>query len=237
MRLAQLARKLSVRPSEIVDLLAQNQFFLEEGSNAKLNDDQVRSVVLHFAPERLSEIMLVQTTETLEAESPSEVTPESTIEVKDVPSAAVVNPASSTGVPETIRVQKVELAGLKVLGKIELPQPRMKEETKGEGKETSEERPKRERKILQPRRDRAEKPWRNPIALQREAEIREREERKQEALKQAKERKRMNYLNRVKNSKPPKAARIYEEAAPAPAKTPEQKPKTLIGRFLKWLNT
>ena len=56
MRLAQLARKISVSPSQIIDLLAQEQLFFEDGSNAKLNDDVVRKVLLTLAPNRLSEI-------------------------------------------------------------------------------------------------------------------------------------------------------------------------------------
>ena len=69
------------------------------------------------------------------------------------------------------------------------------------------------------------------------AEAQELEERKREALKQEKERKRQHYLSQVKNSKPPKAMRIYEESAPVPTKVVEQKPRTLIGKFLRWLNT
>jgi hypothetical protein len=237
MRLAQLARKLSVRPSEIVDLLSQNQFFFEDGSNTKLNDDQVRSVVFHFAPERMSEIMLVQTTEATEPEAQPETTSETPIEDKTESVSEILNSVTESNTPETIRAPKVELTGLKVLGKIELPQPRVKDETKAEGMETNTEKPKLERRDRQPRRDREERQWRNPVALQREAEVREREELRLEALKQEKERKRMNYLNKVKNSKPPKAARIYEETAPTPAKVSEQKPRTWVGKFLRWLNT
>jgi hypothetical protein len=243
MRLAQLARKLSVRPSEIVDLLSKDQVFFEDGSNAKLNDDLVKRVVLHFAPERMSEIMLVQTNEVNEANEPneSEYKPETTselaIEIKTEAIAEVVDPTTVTDLPETIRVPKVELAGLKVLGKIELPQPRLKDENKYEVKDTKEVRAKRERKETQLGRHREERPWRNPVALQRETEIREREERRLEALKQEKERKRQHYLSQVKNSKPPKAMRIYEESAPVSAPVAEPKPRTWIGKFLRWLNS
>lgn len=240
MRLAQLARKLSVRPSEIVDLLSKEKIFFEDGSNAKLNDELVKRVVLHFAPERLSEIMLVQANEAIEPEPEfqPETIAELPVQLKSEPVTADVNPVPGSDLPETIRVQKVELAGLKVLGKIELPQPRVKEENKEEGKAPGEVKPKRDRREKQPRRERPEKPWRNPIALQREAEVREREERRLEALKQAKERKRQHYLSQIKSSKPPKAVRIYEETAPAStSKAEQQKPRTWIGKFLRWLNT
>ena len=240
MRLAQLARKLSVRPSEIVDLLAQDQVFFEDGTNAKLNDDQVKRVVLHVAPERMSEIMLVQINETneineLDSQPEAIVEPINEVKAETIPED--IKPTIDTELPETIRVPKVELAGLKVLGKIELPQPKAKEEAKDEVKDASQIKAKRERRDKQPRADRYERPWRNPVALQREAEDREREERKREALKQEKERKRMHYLNQVKNNKPPKAARLYEESAPAPKIVAKQKPRTWIGKFLRWLNT
>ena len=49
MRLGQLARKLAIRPSQIVDYLSTHQIYLEEGSNAKLNDEHVDRIVQHFA--------------------------------------------------------------------------------------------------------------------------------------------------------------------------------------------
>ena len=118
MRLAQLARKLSVRPSEIVDLLSHDQVYFEDGTNAKLNDELVKRVVLHFAPERVTEIMLVQTSEVNEQESQPqpETVSEPSIEVKTESIPEVSNPVTVTDLPETIRVQKVELTGLKVLG-------------------------------------------------------------------------------------------------------------------------
>jgi hypothetical protein len=58
MRLGQLARKLALRPSQIVDFLAARQIYLEEGSNAKLKDESVENIVRHFAPEKLQEIVV-----------------------------------------------------------------------------------------------------------------------------------------------------------------------------------
>ena len=237
MRLGQLARKLSVRPSQIVDMLAKHQQFLEDGSNAKLTDDLVKQIVLHFAPERLTELMAVQVQETEPEPQPEPVVievveahlqPEVTTEIK-----------SEVENTETIRAPKVELAGLKVLGKIELPAPRKKEEPKAEGETTeAEQKPKREQKDKRRKPvERTEKPWRNPIALQREREEREKEERRKQALEEQKERKRINYLNKIKSNAPTKAARIYDEpieAAPLPV---EKKPRTWFGKFLKWLNT
>ena len=238
MRLAQLARKLSVRPSEIVDLLAKENLFFDDGSNAKLNDDVVKKVVLALAPNQLSAIMKEQVAE---AEPETESIPENEIleqEQPDKPESTPVAPATEVNVPEEIiRAPKVELAGLKVLGKIDLPPSRKQEETKAisEGAEPIAKREQRERRTKQPR---ADKPWRNPLALQREREARENEEKKQAAEKREKERKRQYYLERVKPGKPVKAIRAYDEPDQEQIKiTPESKPKTWWGKFLKWLNT
>lgn len=241
MRLGQLARKLSVRPSQIVDLLAKDQQYFEEGSNAKLNDDLVKQIVLHFAPDRLAELMTVQTQEIEEAQVQPEPIIEEVVEKVELPIEPLT--AESTEVvndTETIRAPKVELAGLKVLGKIELPTPRKKEEVKVEGEaEAVEQRPKRELKDKRRKPiERAEKQGRNPVALQREAEAREKEERRKKALEEEKERKRINYLNKIKTTQPAKAVRIYDETDEVQVEVkPEQKPRTWLGRFLKWLNT
>jgi hypothetical protein len=242
MRLGQLARKLSVRPSQIVDILAKHQQFLEDGSNAKLTDDLVKQIVLHFAPDRLSEIMAVQTQEEPEPQpnpEPETVVAESAVEKIELqPEVVVEAKPEVVDDSETIRAAKVELAGLKVLGKIELPAPRKKEEPKAEGENQAEQKSKREPKD-RPRKpvERTEKQWRNPVAQQRDAEAREKEERRKKALEEEKERKRINYLNKIKTQHV-KAVRIYDETDEVQVELkPEQKPRTWVGRFLKWLNT
>lgn len=240
MRLGQLARKLSVRPSHLVDLLATDKLYFEEGSNAKLNDELVKRLVLLVAPDKLAEIMTVQTQEEAKPQPlVVEEVVEEKVELQPEPVAVIATEAVDENV-ETIRAPKVELTGLKVLGKIELPAPRKKEELKAEGENTTEaeQKPKRERKDKRTPVERIEKQWRNPIAMQRDKEQREKEEQKKQAIEQEKERKRLHYLNRVKTSQPTKAARIYDEAEESePQATPEQKPRTWFGKFLKWLNT
>lgn len=241
MRLGQLARKLSVRPSQLVDLLATDQLYFEEGSNAKLNDELVKRLVLKIAPDKLAEIMTVQTQE-VEAE-PQATSIEEVVEEKIEVQADVVTESTEIAADEnveTIRAPKVELAGLKVLGKIELPTPRKKEESKiEENVAEADQKAKRERKDKRTKRvERNEKQWRNPIAIQREKEQREKEEQRAQALEQEKERKRLNYLSRIKNNQPTRATRIYDEVeGNQPQAEPEQKPRTWIGKFFKWLNT
>ncbi len=241
MRLGQLARKLSVRPSQIVDLLATGQQYFEEGSNAKLNDDLVKHIVLHFAPERLGELMAAQNQEAEEIEiQPKpviEAIPEG-VEEEPQPEPVAESNTEDVAESETIRAPKVELAGLKVLGKIELPAPRKKDEPATDTTPEGGQKPRREHKDKRRKPiERTEKNWRNPIAQQRETEAREKEERRKKALKEEKERKRINYLSKLKATQPVKSTRIYDEPTEQKEIKPEKQPRTWVGKFLKWLNT
>src|SRR5690606_15430654 len=123
MRLGQLARKLSLRPSQLVDILALNNIPTEEGSNTRLTDEHTVLIVQHFAPDRLEEIMQ-PTEETAQpepepaAEEVVQAEPEQTTE-KPLEETVVAETEALTDPqpdPETevIRVQKIELSGLKV---------------------------------------------------------------------------------------------------------------------------
>ena len=50
MRLAQLSRKFSVRPAEIVDLLARHNITVEPSANAKVEGEALTIVIAHYAP-------------------------------------------------------------------------------------------------------------------------------------------------------------------------------------------
>jgi hypothetical protein len=241
MRLGQLARKLSLRPSQLVDFLATKQINLEEGSNARLQDDHVTAIVTYFAPERLQEIVTQSKAEEVVVEVTPEVIPEP-VEIKETMELVVENiqPEEPQEV-ELIKAPKVELTGLKVLGKIELPEPKKKEEpiqaeTKSEEqKEKVNSRPAKRNAPSRTDRQPNQRPWQNPIALQREREQREAEEKRKEALEREKERKRMHYLSKVK-TEPTKVTRVYDEPKEVKAKVVVAPPKTLWGKFVYWLN-
>lgn len=244
MRLGQLARKLAVRPSQIVDYLSTHKIYLEEGSNAKLNDEHVDRIVLHFAPNRLKEIVAdIKTEESLDNIAPSIIIEEPEKEFSK-PEILESEDDIKLEKPEVIKAPKVELSGLKVLGKIELPQSKKKdqpapetttEETKIEPLE-ERQRPENRRPQTKSKRE-VQQPWRNPIALQREREAREAEERKREAAERDKERRKEHYLKRVKVGQPTKPARIIDEPVELHiTQKPDERPRGLWGRFMKWLN-
>jgi hypothetical protein len=249
MRLGQLARKLSLRPSQLVDFLSTKQIHLEEGSNARLQDEYVTAIVTYFAPERLQEIV-TQTKEDpdsnreliLVEKTPEIVTPEpEEIKERIEVVAESIKPEEPQEV-ELIKAPKLELTGLKVLGKIELPEPKKKEPVSPsetiEPKDSEEKiksRPATKRNIRTDRQPN-QKEWKNPIAVQREREEREALEKRKEALKREKERKRMHYLSKVKTEQTTKAIRVYDEPEEKEMKPVAAPPKTLWGKFIKWLN-
>lgn len=249
MRLGQLARKLSLRPSQLVDFLAEKNIQTEEGSNTRIADEHARLIVMHFSPESLEEIMKPVAEETSQTEPESVV--EEPVQIDESIPAAAEQKTAEQGVvsgdklvheqaePEVIRVQKIELSGLKVLGKIELPEPK-KKEPKPEGETSGEEQQRTERrnpaKSKHPKRD--QRTWRNPLEVQRQREARELEERRKAELEREKEKRKHHYQNKVKQVKQPKRVKPLNEqvAVKKPVDT-RPVPKTWLGKFLRWWTT
>jgi len=247
MRLGQLARKLALRPAEIVEFLAENRIQIGEGANVRLENDHVSLIMKKFVPGWIetSEVESDVADEELAVENVSSEHPIANEEVSvsdnssENPDANFTNPGEAI---EIIKAPKIELSGLKVLGKIELPEPKKKEtpanpETEappaaeGEKKEL-----KGSRRPYDEKRRREYRPEKNPIALQRERETKEAQKKLQEQLTREKEKKTQNYLRKVKMSPPTKAVRLVNE--PTMEMTAEElvePPKTLFGKIVRWL--
>lgn len=249
MRLGQLARKLSLRPSQLVDFLAANNIASEEGSNTRLADAHTELIVRHFAPESLEEIMKPTVEETSQPEMVPAMVESTQIEepvqeypdkIEEVEASIEEKSDDIQPEPEVIRVQKIELSGLKVLGKIDLPEPK-KKESKTEVDPSPEEKPERKGRNTrgkQSKTERDERTWRNPLEAQRKREAREIEERKKAELEREKERKKNHYQNKVKQVQRPKKDKIAKEAVVI--KKPVDKrpaPKTWLGKFMRWWTT
>lgn len=252
MRLGQLARRLSLRPAQIVDFLANKNIQIDLSSNTRLDEDHVSIIVQHYAPESLA---------TIESE-PDEV--EETVPVMAVTKPVVnqeVVQQSVSEEPQTaeeievIRVQKIELSGLKVLGKIELPEPKKKELVGEQNPEEvveglAEERPAIEqpvkarnlnRKPTHQSRERSQqqRSWKNPQELQREREARVAEEKKRRAIELERDRRKKHYEEKVKSAPQPKRVKP-PNAQPEVKKKPidtRPVPKTWFGKFLRWWTT
>jgi hypothetical protein len=147
---------------------------------------------------------------------------------------------------EVIKAPKIELQGLKVIGKIELPQPKKKdaETSEGSADETvtnppAAEKPQKEKKSYsQNRKPQSERPRKNPVALERERQEREAAEKKKLIAELKKEKKKQHYYKKVKTKGPTKSARLYNE----PVTTEDEiqdldQPTSWWGRFVKWLTS
>jgi len=244
MRLSQLARKLALRPSEVVTFLSAYQITLEEGLNARLTDEQVEKVVRYFAPDRLSEIKA----EPVKEENKLEIQQEEPVLIAKEEQQEVVVPIIESVVAsqitleeektDVIKAPKVELAGLKVLGKIELPEAKKKATDQAGETEPSKEqaRPRREDRRKQNDRPRQQPPrsYKNPVALEREQQ--EAEEKRKEKAKREKDKKAEYYYSRVKAGAQPKPVRSIMEEHAEEVKERRPAPKGLWGRFMNWLN-
>jgi hypothetical protein len=235
MRLGQLARKLELRPAEIIEFLATKNIVIEDDANAKVEDNYVALVLRQFAPD-----MEIENSPAVDApatSTPDEPIPEVNL-IDENPAALIPESEPLPDRIEVIKAPKVELSGLKVLGKIDLPDTKKKQaEAPEENSETEQSREfNRERKS--PGYKKTQRPPKNPIALQREREALASQQKREEELQLKKEKRTQNYLRKVKSHQPTKAAKLHrEEAEEMSAAELAEPPKTLWGKFIKWLKT
>ena len=245
MRLGQLARKLALRQSQIVEFLADQNIPLDESSNTRLEDDQVILIMKHFAPDSEETVAASDTVEPPVAEVEPGLSLPTGVEDK---SGEDLSPPSQVEEvkAEVIKAPKVELSGLKVVGKIDLPE--IKKKDPPAAAESPVENPGEVKKNALPVGKKAspykkEKPEqrpvrKNPIALQRERETQEAERKRQEKAKQEKEQRTKNYYNKVRASAPTKRIKMVEDpTTEMSAAELKQVPRTWIGKFINWLKT
>ncbi len=138
MRLSQLARQVSRTSKELIVFLHSRGIENYSGTNAKIDPDHVRLVLDHFIPERI--------TSSKETISAGKNDPASDpLQTADRPakqelhsenSMDPVKNLSQSKEPEIIRAPKMKLQGVKVIGKIELPEkPSKKAEKKPDKRE------------------------------------------------------------------------------------------------------
>jgi hypothetical protein len=275
MRLGQLARKLSVSPAEVTALLASKNIRSEEGPNTRLTDEQLTSILRHYGREMLT-VTLAEDSAVedgiaiMSAEQADTIVQEPILEA----SSSITEQAVAQGIPDSaehqafveitpdagvstdespmlIKASKVELSGLKILGKIELPLAKKKESSeKQEGEADAEklEEPVQKGRRQPIRDDRGhvrkqqrtrdgERPRKNPVAAQREREAREAEEKRLELARQEKERRTQYYQQRVKASVPTKPARLFDEEVMDMKNDRKSAPTGWFGKLLRWFKS
>jgi hypothetical protein len=276
MRLGQLARKLSVSPAEVTALLASKNIQIEEGINTRLTDEQLTSILHHYGkvlsavtlaeepaadertasmPEEQTDAIVQEPVQEASSSLPEQVADQVVISdsAEQQPGVDIVEQAhmSADERPTLIKAPKIELSGLRVLGKIELPQPKKKEASEKQEGEAGTEKPEspvqkdRRQSIRddrgsgrrQPRNRQGERPRKNPVAAQREREAREAEDNRQELARQEKERRTQYYQQRVKASVPTKPARLFNEEVTDMKNDRKPTPKGWFGKLLQWFKS
>jgi hypothetical protein len=257
MRLGQLSRKVSVRPAEIVSFLSGRGFSVLDNTNTRVPDDAARMVFTHFAPH----LKFEETAEEVMEETISEAEPEPAspavfpVESESQPVAESIDEQQSANaedsdvaeeseLPQLIKAPKTELQGLKVVGKIELPQPKKKESAPAaDNQELTMANVDAKRKGEHPRRPQnnnqgsTSRPRKNPIATQREREARESEEKRKAELEKEKEKRTQYYMQRVKPAAPARRAALVDEPLSQLKDEAPDEPKSLWGKFVKWLTS
>jgi hypothetical protein len=233
MRLGQIAKKLGVRPSEVVALLKERNLPVAEGSNNRLKEEQVRLVMDHWSTpdDTLFSRPEMATEEETRVEEPLETAvPDSTISgAAENPELPAVTSEKVEPSVEVIRAPKVELSGLKVIGKIELPEIRKKEKVKPKSEHTE-----RNSKAGDRSHRKGTNPRKNPIALQRERDQREAREKRIQQEAQAKELRTQRYLEKRNAAAPAKASKKRKRTETTENGPQEPIPTTWLGRFWKW---
>jgi hypothetical protein len=231
MRLGQLSRKLGIHTSKIIDFLASKDIVINEDSNTRIEDEYVTWITQKYAPQLMAEVSNTLSEEKID---PIIHTPfvEEVAPIEEQPTALEAAP-----LPELIKAPKIELSGLKVLGKIEIPEKKKTATTQEQSEPTLSDTTSIPERKKNPRKEFTPRPQKNPVALQREREEREAERKRKEKLQREKEKKTYNYLSRVKTQAPTKKSQYVKEQIEETASITEKVPKSLWGKFLRWLRT
>lgn len=260
MRLGQLARKLGLRPGEIIEFLKSRHIPVNEGSNSKLDDHHVVLIVQQLAPDMTGKIFepeaepeqqkedaVMESAANIEmemAEPQSDEPAHSADQVGEIPQVKTDEPVEEKAEKvDVIKAPKVELPGLRVVGKIDLPEPKKKEQDPPASEPTLDapvpvpEDKKTSRSNTRDNLHRgrpANRSGKNSVALQREREARAAAKKKQMEAELEKERRRQRYLKKVKPAVPTKPVRIIDEHVIEMSEEPHDEPRSLWGKFIKW---
>ncbi len=269
MRLGQLARKINVNATDIVNYLNKDLGVkMNSNLNSKIDDQYLDQLLAHFVPEKahVEEIKVIhEAKETPELKEKKEVSVVKEVadqenEIESKKDSIEIDEESEI---ETIKAKAQRLEGLKVIGKIDLPPPPPPEMIEIDGvmydkkeiqKQRKEERKKQKSKTLKGRETNQNNPEVknrvHPTLSKRNLSFEEKRvqeekdytKRKKAKEKFQKERQRKHY-EKIKNSKVIVKTDKKKKAKVEKADTIEKpievkaKPKSLLGKFWRWLNT
>lgn len=247
MRVSQLARRLNILPADVLAALPEGSVEAAGTHNARLSDTQVEEVVRFFRPDNWQEL-LNEMKET-PAEEPAEAS-HAGEPAKSGPVAAdgqtnpLAGPAISGVAPvqefsplpetEVIRAPKVELPGLRIVGKIPLPEKKPRQNI-------PEQKPGPTPRKGQQGRSQKHRQAKNPVALERERALREADRLRKQRAEQEKKKKTERYLRKIAEQKALQVQRMRtktkEGGKPTEVSTslPVYTKSSWWQRFKKWL--
>ncbi|MCU0419446.1 MAG: hypothetical protein MUC38_07280 [Cyclobacteriaceae bacterium] len=253
MRIGPLARKLSVKPAQIVSFVEATFHYQGAGNHTRLNEEQVRAVLHHFKADALfAGVEWLEDEPEMAEEKPAanEAAPPPAEPLAPEPEQRLAEAGNTEEKAEVIKAPKIELQGLKVLGKIDLPTPRKKEKTDesstppDDSEGLSAEAPKRHerprRQANRPGRERPAPRTQRTLtpAEQRDLEAKAEIEKRKKEAEQRKEQRAYRYLSQVNKKKMQKQSRgraiteKFEDDKPQPPP-----PKTWVGKIWRWFTT
>jgi hypothetical protein len=247
MRIGPLARKLSVKPAQIITFIEGEFKIVQAGNHTRLEESQVRAVLTHFKADALfAGVEILEDEPEKEESKPVEITKTITEEFQlPVEEPKEVLASSQEEKPEVIKAPKIELQGLKVLGKIELPEPKKKEKptTDHESSEPSEKRevkPRRRESRPQSRESRPNRTERKlTVAEQRDLDAKAEIERRRKEAEERKELRALRYQSKIRSRQPNKPSHhsIKETDKTPSYAEPRPAPKTWLGKLVRWFTT
>lgn len=261
MRLGQLSRKLNIPPSEIESIIAE-EFKVEIGShpNIKIDDGHAKYLIEKFQKpeseniETISELTDLPTEEVIQTEN-------SETKISDIIENEISKESEIEEI-ETIRVKAAKLDGLKVVDKIELPEPpppemveidgvmydkaELKKQRIAERKEREAQKRKEAAKRASERKlgaNKSKNKNKKEISFAEKRKLEEEQDRDQKKQEERRERyrRKKHYVSKHKIHKP--ASVKSEEKIETEIEIEEvtieasPEPKTLLGKLWRWLNT
>lgn len=257
MRLGQLSRQLDVSSDQIAKLLNENFREVSSHPNVKLTEEELEFVQNQFAPAVEEVVTETKAAETPDIEAVTEEK-EEVLEEKETPEfVESLRPqvitleeefnAQTDGL-ELYKAEKPHLEGLKVVGKIDLPEPVVKEQPEEAPKPVRQTRDRKSNR----RDDRGKRKNTPSLVEERKKEERLAKKRKFEEEQKLKELKKKHYEENVKaklvKPAPKKKRKAVQETATYQApttstvsKSPSAKKaspsaKNPLKRFWLWLN-
>lgn len=274
MRLGQLSRKLNVKSGEIIARVEKKfDVTIKDHPNCKIPDEFLVDLLSHFEDNRPSteKELVVEEVEEKNAETPSVESVEEEKKVADSSENEAPNTneeISASNLQEddheliieegVIKAPKPEIEGVKVVGKIDLPEPKKESEEEkdrennetdsadsSESSDRTEEKEKTVRSRAQGKKNRPKRKTKEVLSHEEKKKREEARYRKEQEAKKKREKelKRKNYEKLMQE----KAASVTSKKSSKrkkkrPTKSTKreamkEEPKTLWGKFMRWLNT